>query len=92
MAVKKRAMVMRVVGDDEGDGNRGNMVRRNNDNGLVPVVVQQAVLHSASASLDDVGDDESIGQRLAYTLRTDDVGDDRTTATMTATSSVRPLA
>ena len=49
---------------------------RHNDDGLVPVVVQQAVLHSASASLDDVGDDESTGRRLAYMLRTDDVGDD----------------
>ncbi len=49
---------------------------RNNNDGLVPVVVQQAVLHSASASLDDVGDDESTGRRLAYMLRTDDVGDD----------------
>ncbi len=75
---------------DEGSIDRGNKLR-NNDDGLVPVVVQQAVLHSASASLDDVGDDESTGRRLAYTLRTDDVGDDQMMTTMTATSSCRPL-
>jgi hypothetical protein len=85
-----RAMVTWVVGDEEGGGDGGNMVR-NKDDGLVPVVVQQAVLYSAFASLDNMGDDESTGQRLAYTLRTDDVGDDRTTTTMTATSSYRPL-
>jgi hypothetical protein len=85
-----RVMVTRVVGDKEGGGNGGNMVRNNKD-GLIPVVVQQAVLHSASASLDNVGDDESTGQGLAYMLRTVDVGDDRTTTTMTATSSCRPL-
>jgi hypothetical protein len=79
-----------VVGDEEGGGDGGNMVR-NNDDGLVSVVVQQAVLYSASASIDNVGDDKSTGQRLAYALRTDDVGDDRTTTTMTATSSCRPL-
>jgi hypothetical protein len=53
--VKKRAratrvIVMRVVGDKEGGGDGGSMAR-NNDDGLVPIVVQQAV-HSASASLD----------------------------------------
>ncbi len=64
---------------------------RNNDDGLIPVVVQQTILYSASASIDNVGDDKSTGQRLAYVLRTDDVGDDRTTTTMTATSSCRPL-
>ena len=83
-------MVTRVVGDEEGGGDRGNMAR-NNDDGLVPVVVQQAVLYSASASIENVGDDKSTGRRLAYALRTDDVGDDRTTTTMTATSSCRPL-
>ena len=41
-------MVTRVVGDAEGGSDGGNMAR-NNDNGLVPIVVQQAV-HSASAS------------------------------------------
>jgi hypothetical protein len=51
---------------------------RNNDDGLVPFVVQQAALYSAFASLDNVGDDESTGRRLAYTLRTDDVGNDQT--------------
>ncbi len=50
--VKKRAraarvMVTRVVGYEEGGGDRGSMARNNND-GLVPVVVQQAVQHSAS--------------------------------------------
>jgi hypothetical protein len=85
-----RAMVTRLVGNEEGGGNGGNMAR-NKDDGLVPVVVQQAVLYSAFASLDNVGDDESTGRRLAYSLRTDDVGDDRTTTTMTATSSCRPL-
>jgi hypothetical protein len=91
--VKKRAraarvMVTRVVSNEEGGGDGGNMAR-NTDDGLVPVVVQQAVLHSASASLDDVGDDESTGRRLACMLRTDDVGDDRTTMTATSTSSCR---
>ena len=42
-----------MVGDEEGDGDGGNMVR-NNDDGLVSVVVQQAVLYSASASIDNV--------------------------------------
>jgi hypothetical protein len=79
-----------VVGDEDGGGDVGNMAR-DNDDGLVPVVVQQAVLYSASASIDNVGDDKSTGQRLAYALRTDDVGDDRTTTTMTATLSCRPL-
>jgi hypothetical protein len=46
---KKRArsargrMVTRVVGIEEGGGDGGNMAR-NNDNGLFPVVVQQAIL------------------------------------------------
>ena len=79
-----------MVGDEEGGGDGGNMVR-NNDDGLVPVVVQQAVLYSASASINNVGDEKSTGQRLAYALCTDDVGDDRTTTTMTATSSCPPL-
>jgi hypothetical protein len=81
-----------VVGDEEGGGDGGNMAR-NNDDGLVPVVVQQALLYSASASIDKVGNDKSTGRRLAYVLRTDDVDDDRTTMTMTmtATSSCRPL-
>ena len=81
-----------MVGDEEGGGDKGNMAR-NNDDGLVPVVVQQAVLYSAFASIDNVGDDKSTGQRLAYALRTDDVGDNQmtTTMTMTATSSCRPL-
>ena len=39
---------------------------RNNDNGLVPVVVQQAVLYSASATLNNVGKDKSTGRQLAY--------------------------
>jgi hypothetical protein len=47
-----------VVGHEEGDGDGGNMARENDD-GLVPVVVQQAVLYLASASLDDAGDDVS---------------------------------
>ena len=45
-----RAMVTRMVGDEEGDGDGGNMAR-NNDNGLVPVVVQQPVLYSSSATM-----------------------------------------
>ena len=74
MTVKKRAraaraMVTRVVGDEEGGGDGGNMAR-NNDDGLVPVVVQQAVLYSASASIDNVSNDKSTGRRLAYALRT----------------------
>jgi hypothetical protein len=55
-----RAMVTRVVGEDEGNGDGGNMVRNNSD-GLVPVVIQQPILVSASASLDDAGDDKSTG-------------------------------
>ncbi len=51
---------------------------RNYDDGLVPVVVQQAILYSAFASLDNVGNDESTGRRLAYALRMEDAGDDRT--------------
>jgi hypothetical protein len=45
-----RAMVTRVVGDKEGDGDGGNMAR-NNEDGLVPVVVQQPVLYSSSAMM-----------------------------------------
>ncbi len=70
-----RVMVMRVVGDEEGDGDGENMVR-NNDDGLIPVIVQLPVLYSSSASLDDVGDDKSTGRRLSYALCTNDVGDD----------------
>ena len=68
-------MVTRVVGDKEGGGNGGNMAR-NNDDGLIPVVVQQAVLYLASASINNVGNDKSTGQRLAYTLCTDNVSND----------------
>ncbi len=86
-----RVMVTRVVGDKEGGGNGGNMVR-NNEDGLVPVVVQQAILYLASASLDNVGDNKSTGRELAYTLRTVvDVGNNRMTTAMTATLSCRPL-
>jgi len=56
-----RVMVTRVVGVEEGSGNGGNMVR-NNNNCLVPIVVQQSVLYSASASLEDVGDDKLTRQ------------------------------
>jgi hypothetical protein len=56
-----RAMVKRVVGDEEGDSDGGNMVRTNDD-GLVPIIVQQPVLYSSSASLDDAGDDKSTGR------------------------------
>ena len=69
-----RAMGTRVVGNKEGGGNGGNMAR--NNDGLVPVVVQQAILYLASTSLDDTGDDKLTGLRLAYTLRMDDAGDD----------------
>jgi hypothetical protein len=55
-----RAMVTRVVVDKEGDGDRGNMVR-NNNNSLVPIVVQQPILYSSSTSLDKAGDDKSTG-------------------------------
>ena len=40
----------RVVGDEEGDGDGGNMAR-NNDDGLVPIVIQQPVLYSHSATM-----------------------------------------
>ena len=53
-----RAMVTRVVGHEEGDGDGGNMARENDD-GLVPVVVQQTILYLASARIDDAGDDGS---------------------------------
>jgi len=48
MMVKKRVraarvMVTRVVGDEEGGGDGGNMTR-NNDDGLVPITMQQAIL------------------------------------------------
>ena len=43
-------MVTRVVGDEEGNGDGGNMAR-NNDDGLVPVVVQQPVLYSSSVAM-----------------------------------------
>ena len=84
-----RAMGTRVVGDKEGGGNGGYMAI--NNDGLVPVVVQQAILYLASASLDDAGKDKSTGRRLAYTLHTDNAGDDRTTMMMTTTLSCRPL-
>ena len=83
-----RVMLMRVVGDEEGGGDGGNM-SRNNDYGLIPVVVQQAVLHSASARHRQV--DRTTTGMPACMLRTDDVGGDPTTTTMTATSSCRPL-
>ena len=72
-----RTMVTRVVGNEEGGGDGGNTARTNND-GLIPVVVQQDVLYLAFASLDNVGDDKLTRQRLAYTLRTDNVGDNQT--------------
>ena len=50
-----RAMVNREVGDEEGDGDGGNMARNNNDS-LIPVIVQQPVLYSSYASLDNGGD------------------------------------
>ncbi len=84
-----RAMGTRVVGDKEGGDAGGNMAR--NNDGLVPVVVQQAILYLASASLEDTGDDESPRRRLAYMLRTDDAGDDRMTMMMTTSLSCRPL-
>ena len=43
-------MVTRVVGDEEGDGDGGNMARNNND-GLTPVVIQQPVLYLSSATM-----------------------------------------
>ena len=87
-----RAMVTRVVGDEEGGGDGGNMAR-NNNNGLVPIIVRQAVLYSASTSLDNVGDNELTIRRLAYSLRTDDVSNDQMmmTMTLTATLSCHPL-
>ena len=49
-AREARVMVMRVVGDEEGDGDVGNMAR-NNDDSLVPIVVQQPVLYSPSSTM-----------------------------------------
>ena len=76
------------MGDKEG-GDGGN-IARNND-GLVPVVVQKAILYLAFASLDNVGDDELTGRQLAYTLCTDNAGDDQTTMMIMTTLSCRPL-
>jgi len=59
-------MVTRVVGDEESDGDGGNMAR-NNEDGLVAVVVQQPILYSSSASLDNAGDDKSTGHHLPKT-------------------------
>jgi len=73
-----RAMVTRVVGDEEGGGNGGNMARNNND-GLIPVVMQQAVLYSASASIDT----------WATTSRPDDDWRTRSARTMSATTERR---
>jgi len=70
-----RAMVTRVVGHEEGGGDGGNMVR-NKDDGLAPVVVQQAILYSAFAGLDNVGNDESTGRQLAYDRMTTTMMDD----------------
>ena len=86
MARAARAMVTRVVGDKEGDGDRGNMAR-NNDDGLVSVIVQ----HSSSTSLYNAGDNKSTGRQLLYLLRTNNVGDDQTTTRMMTTSSCFPL-
>ena len=80
-----RAMVTRIVGNEEGDGDGGNMAR-NNDDGLVPVAVHQPILYTAFASLDNVGNNKSNGRGLSYALRMDDVGDNQTTMTMTTTT------
>ena len=86
-----------IVASSASGGGPASPARYDDDNGLVPVVVQQPILYSAYASLnddvgsddvgsDDVGsDDESTGGRLlaSYALRTDDVGDDRTTTATT---------
>ena len=67
---------------------RASPARNNNDNRLVPVVMQQPVLYSASAILDNVANNEPAGRQLAYALRMDNVGNDRTkTTTMTWSSS-----
>ncbi len=50
----RRVMVTRVVGNKEGNDDGGKMVR-NNDNSLIPIVMQQAVLYLASASLNNAG-------------------------------------
>jgi hypothetical protein len=68
-----RAMVTRVVGDEEGDGDGGNMVRNNND-GLVPIVIQQPVMYSSSATM------------WATTSRPDNERHTRSTRTTSATT------
>jgi len=55
-----RAMVTRIVGDKEGNGDGGNMAR-NNDDGLVPVAMHQPILYMAFTSLDNVGNNKSNG-------------------------------
>ena len=69
-------------------GGAASLARNNND-GLVPVVLQQPVLDLASASLNlnNAGSNESAGRRLAYVLRTDNIGSDQTTTTMTTKTS-----
>jgi hypothetical protein len=85
-----------IVASSASGGGPASPARNDDDDGLVSVVVQQPILYSAYASLnddvgsDDVGsDDESTGGRLlaSYALRTDDVGDDRTTTTTATTTT-----
>ena len=56
-AARRVMVVMRVVGNKEGNDDGGNM-ERNNDNSLIPIVMQQAVLYLASASHDNAGNDK----------------------------------
>ncbi len=50
---------------------QASLARNNNDNGLVPVVMQQPVLYSASAILNNMADSKSAGRRLSYAATTE---------------------
>ena len=54
---------------------------RNNNDGLVPIIVQQPTLYLACASLHNTGDGKSTGQQLVYKLHTDNVGNNQTITT-----------
>ena len=56
-AARRVMVVTRVVGNKEGNDDGGNM-ERNNDNSLIPIVMQQAVLYLASASHDNAGNNK----------------------------------
>jgi hypothetical protein len=78
-----------VASSASGGGRHPQQGTMTNDDSLNPVVVQQSILHLASASLNNVGDYKSTGQPLVYALCVDNVGNNQTTAT--TTSSYCPI-